>query len=957
MKQEYMKRLQVPEAKYRAKPFWAWNGRLEEKELHYQIDIMKEMGFGGFFMHSRTGLSTEYMGKEWFKFIRSCAIYGYNRGLEAWLYDEDRWPSGTCGGLVTEKRENRMRFISEYASDEAANACPDVERIVARYALRKDAEGKLLDCREVSRRREVPKGWEYAVYAEELMHCTDFYNGAAYLDTMNGDAVEEYLCATHDRYADECGDLLGKELVGIFTDEPHRGEIFNGFGIVNENQFNMMPYTGKAFTAFREKYGREVCIPLIYYGRSGNSLNEEAAAYIDVLDDLFTKNFAEKYRDRCERYGIIFTGHILHEDELGAQTAMSGSMMRFYEYMNYPGIDNLTAHNPCYWAAIQCASVARQMGKPFVLSELYGCTGWDTSLREYKRIGDWQALFGINLRCPHLSWYTMEGEAKRDYPSSILHQNAWYRDWKFIEDYFARIGMILSEGERQADLLVIHPVEQMWKMVRKGWMWSLSAQTEEAKRLNEQFIEQCLALISSCCEFDYGDEELLAKYAEVGQDDKGAYLRVGKVLYRTVMRAEWQMVRESTARLLARFQAAGGKVISSIPQLSSERILAAPKHVATALRRWGGEDWLFLLNLSETEPTEGDVVLCSALCGHYAEEWDMVSFEPRGARSLSGLRFEAGEMRIFRLSREQLPAAAEPEGEQIALPDKMDYELSEPNVLVLDRAKCFVDGQLQFGGEAKEVLRLDRALRERFGLAYRGGEMVQPWFAEKYGKKETKFFGKVRLIYEFYSDIECEAELAAEYENVSCNGIKAEQTSKRWVDCCYHVYRIDVCQGRNEIAMEIEYGASSNIEAVFLLGMFGVSPTALKIVSLPDKLATDEIGAQGFPFYSGAIRYKTGISCGRIKIKLENLHAVSLHAGSGKNEKMIAFPPYLGYTETGDELILTVYFTRRNTFGPFHLRNQPAESYGPFSFVSEGNDWTDDYVRIPQGFACKIYKI
>ena len=72
---------------------------------------------------------------------------------------------------------------------------------------------------------------------------------------------------------------------------------------------------------------------------------------------------------------------------------------------------------------------------------------------------------------------------------------------------------------------------------------------------------------------------------------------------------------------------------------------------------------------------------------------------------------------------------------------------------------------------------------------------------------------------------------------------------------------------------------------------------------------------------------------------------------------MIAFPPYLGYTETGDELILTVYFTRRNTFGPFHLRNQPAESYGPFSFVSEGNDWTDDYVRIPQGFACKIYKI
>ena len=65
------KRLHCPEAAYRGKPFWSWNGELAEEELLRQVGYMKEMGFGGFFMHSRTGLITEYLGEEWFRFIRN----------------------------------------------------------------------------------------------------------------------------------------------------------------------------------------------------------------------------------------------------------------------------------------------------------------------------------------------------------------------------------------------------------------------------------------------------------------------------------------------------------------------------------------------------------------------------------------------------------------------------------------------------------------------------------------------------------------------------------------------------------------------------------------------------------------------------------------------------------------------------------------------------------------------
>ncbi len=270
-------------------------------------------------------------GEEWFRLIRRCAEYGEEQGLEAWLYDEDRWPSGTCGGTVTFAKVNRMRFISEYGSGQEADACEDVIRILARYALRFAEDGSLIEAFPVRSREEVSGGYRYAVYAEEMMRCSDFYNGATYLDTMNGAAVDAFLRSTLDRYAEECGDLFGGAIKGVFTDEPHRGTCFNGFGIQNPNRSRMTPYTGELFAAYREKYGEELCIPAVYYKRQGEEENETAARYIDVLDDLFTRNFAGKYAAWCSDHGIVFTGHILHEDSLSIQTHLNidGNEMRW----------------------------------------------------------------------------------------------------------------------------------------------------------------------------------------------------------------------------------------------------------------------------------------------------------------------------------------------------------------------------------------------------------------------------------------------------------------------------------------------------------------------------------------------------------------------------------------------------------------------------------------------------
>jgi len=85
---------------------------LEKEELIRQINVMKEMGMGGFFMHSRTGLKTEYLGEKWFELINACIDEADRLGMEAWLYDEDRWPSGLAGGLVTKYPQYRAQLMT-----------------------------------------------------------------------------------------------------------------------------------------------------------------------------------------------------------------------------------------------------------------------------------------------------------------------------------------------------------------------------------------------------------------------------------------------------------------------------------------------------------------------------------------------------------------------------------------------------------------------------------------------------------------------------------------------------------------------------------------------------------------------------------------------------------------------------------------------------------------------------
>ena len=67
---------QAPGREYRGAPFWSWNGKLEQSRIDEQLRVFQKMGFGGYHIHSRIGLETEYLGKEFMQ-LRRRAWHGH----------------------------------------------------------------------------------------------------------------------------------------------------------------------------------------------------------------------------------------------------------------------------------------------------------------------------------------------------------------------------------------------------------------------------------------------------------------------------------------------------------------------------------------------------------------------------------------------------------------------------------------------------------------------------------------------------------------------------------------------------------------------------------------------------------------------------------------------------------------------------------------------------------------
>lgn len=1006
-----------PTNEYRGKPFWSWNGELNKEEAIRQAKILGEMGFGGYFMHSRCGLITEYLGDEWFEITNAVADESEKSGLEAWLYDEDRWPSGSAGGKVSENPKYRMKSLYLFETD--ASSFKWEEDVIFAFTAT-----LLEDKLSINGYKQLQKGCNVTEYFDSLGEGekkvlafkvipdspNSNYNGNTYIDTLSYEAVDRFIQLTHEAYKKNCGDRMGSSIKGIFTDEPHRGKAMDNYKEENGIRSSAIFYTDDIFEEFEKRYGYDVTkvLPEIFYRLYGEHISKARIDYFDLGCNLLNERFAVPINRWCEENGITLTGHVLHEDSLTNQTVPNGSLMRFYENMGNPGIDILGNGNRCYWVAKQCASVCRQLGKKWMLSELYGCSGWEFTLRSHKTLGDWQTLFGVNIRCPHLSWYTMEGEGKRDYPASVSYQSPYYKDYSYVETYFARLGLMLSEGSPLCDVLVINPIESVWATAHLSWANWITPLCEETHRLEKIYTDTFMELAGGRIDFDYGEEQIMAQKGKV---EKGV-IKIGLGEYKTVVVSGALTLRYSTYTLLKEFLENGGKVVfaGDVPQyidgkksslcktllqdfdnavkVDLSTLATEVEKTATSIIksnasplvfnqiRKDGDNFISVwMNRDENNST-GIFEITAELCDEYrAELWSaetgerrLFKKEQKGEKLTISTSIEPAGMVIIVFTKAtdiiQLCHQTEAEKTGEITEGEFAFTKDEPNVAVLDYAQYKFESDECFG-EIGEILKIDRKIRDRVGIERRGGEMLQPWFAKQ---RYTEIYGKITVRYPFNVEAipETAVYLAAERpEKIQyyCNGVPLKYTSLNnwWVDNSFIKMEIPenaLKKGENEITAVMDFKRETNLEAVYILGEFGVKAKAgaSTITKLPETLSIDNMANRLLPFYSGRttlnLNYKdyapfVDENAFEILVKIPDFCGANVTVEFEDKKQVIAWEPY---TATITEAVkkkspikITLVNTRRNSFGPLHIVPTIHGAYGPEHFLTEGSWWSDEY--------------
>lgn len=996
-----------PPCEYRAAPFWAWNCDLNKDLLLREIDQMKRMGMGGFHMHVRTGMSTTYLSDGFMQLIRDCVDKAKEERMRAYLYDEDRWASGAAGGYVTREERYRARYLLfttvsyEQAEENPASVPVDSPRtgkgrLLARYAVRLNDEGELAEYRLLKDGQQADAA-ETAWYAYlEIEKESPWFNNQTYVNTLDKKAIERFVEITHERYKEVVGNEFGGAVQSIFSDEPQFSRKTT-LGFAGEKKDVVLPWTDDLPDTFRAAYGEELLagLPELYWELPGGAVSLIRYHYHDHIAERFAEGFADTVGTWCARNGLLLTGHMMEEPTLKSQTAALGEAMRSYRSFQLPGIDMLCDWRE-YTTAKQAQSAAHQFGCPGVMSELYGVTNWDFDFRGHKLAGDWQAALGVTLRVPHLTWVSMEGEAKRDYPASIGYQSPWYTEYPMVEDHFARLNTVLTRGKAQVRLGVIHPVESYWLH------WGPSEATALVRdEMDEHFQSLAQWLLYGLIDFDYISESLLPQQCEAGN----APLSVGEMAYDVVLVPDCQTLRATTVDRLESFVAAGGRLVFAgrIPELVDAKPSGRVKELAqraecisfskgSILAALDGVRFVDIrddkgmrtTNLLHQVRAEGDtryVLLCH---GEKPENPDVCPREDivlriRGEWKVRRMDTATGEIAPLHVAYEKgrtvlryafyaydsllielTPGRAEA-GEDAPAEKKFDYyalwhpveiALSEPNVLLLDTAQYAFDDEENWRDE-EELLRADDAFREELGYPLRKKEVAQPWVVP-----DEPITHHLRLKFTVHSEMEIKApQLAlekAESVEISVNGCPVDNASVGWFvdESIKKVQLPDLPAGDSVIELTLPFGRRSNVEWCYLLGDFGVRVQGAEKTVIPPvrRLGFGDWTTQGLPFYCGNVTYKIPVRVEKDTLTIR----VPQYRGSvlgmemdGVRQGDMAYAPY-EYTFTNlqpgeHEVGITVYGNRVNGFGCVHNCDDSTSWFGPDCWRSEGVRWCYEY--------------
>lgn len=995
---------------YRSIYFYSLNDKLDTAVMDKQIKAFKEAGGGGVFLHARIGLLTPFLEQEWWTAmdagVKACEKYG----LQAWFYDEDKWPSGFAGGKVP--LHNRDFLIES------------VLRVPLTQKLAPDTK---IICKDDSFCYVINKGsWGEARF-----------NGTGYVDLMNPEVVKTFIEYGYKPYAERYKAKFGKSTFGMFTDEP---QIQPRPTIPFKGSFS---YSSVMPEMFKKLNGYELntVFPLLISKKTG--WEKARIDYFRTMAYLFENSYFKQLGDYCKANNMPFTGHMMGEETPTSVARYSGSNMINYRHMEVPGIDQLALRYISLYTPKCMTSVANQYGKSKRLSEGFGISGQNMNFEDRKWLLDWHTLFGINTITPHLSAYSLKGQRKRDYPPTFsAHQPYWGFN-HIYEDYAARMSYAMSVGKYAGNIGILNPIETGYLEVDLTVNNSITNWDDEISQLTTNFLT---LMQSTHRDYDMVDEQIAAEIGKCSKDG----MQVGEMNYKVLILPNMKTIRRSTIQLLMDFSQKGGVIFyyGEFPYLVDGEPLSAPladlrkicsplktetlqqqldaacqpaftlsgdnptqiwTHLRTATKGSG-----YILQLSNTSRLKG----AKAELSFSQKQADCTIWNPVNGEAYSLSPNSKGNYEIpfvetqtwvvttgaateSGVQKKNFPSLVSQSHPINILAGEWNGKRLNPNALTLDFASYSTDGGKHFS-QPEPII----GIQQRF--------------------KDKKVNTELLLKFDIdIQDLPKQCGLVVEqpqmYRQVLVNGNSLQFNDEWYLDASFKKTEVSkfLHTGKNEVLLSLNYRYpvdqsldpseryGSEIESIYLVGDFAVKGTLSDkmlmstsrneegvfpskpihsfnkfCIAKEDTHFDGDLSLRGYPFYAGQFVLEKTFTMEQVNagrryfIEFPQFDAIVVQAElNGSKTDPIVFHPYeieiTSWVKKGQNTLrLTLSNSLRNLLGPHHHVGGELVAVGPVSFTGKTswtgkqvgeNDWyekritgktgiwRDDYFIIPYG--------
>jgi hypothetical protein len=588
-----------------AHPFvrWWWSGgRITEKEILRELDMLKAKGISGVEINTiafpENNLPMGYqahdwLGAEWMKMLKITVDGAKQRGITCDIIVGSGWPFG--GESLNKDEQIQLLALGtktltgpKQYQIKKAELLSDMDALMTykkgymeltSLRLAPDKMDKFTAGTDLNSQVgkdeilvDVPEGAHTFYYTVKLTGYTAVTHGAPgasgpVLNHYSKPAVQKFLNRMSDAINSQIGPM-GNYFRSVFVDSLElRGsnwcdDLFTEFK--RRRGYDLEPYLPFVLFKINRKStyngGQELADNPGFSAQTTDELERVRYDFettrLELFDERFLKTFIEwcktnKVKSRVQAYGreyyplesamqldIPECETWIHADVGGEMPENTFKTGRMYRPVNK-----------------FVSSAARLTGKHIISCEEITNTAmvFNATLERIKITGDQSNLSGVTHSILHGFNYSppevpFPGWVR--YGTFFNERNTWWPYLKNWIDYKARLSAVFQAGELQSDVAVMFPEADMWSKV--GLQYQQFPQIVVPEYANN--IWEAIHQNGGGC--DYINEGILQK----STFSAGA-LHYGPRSYKTLLLASIESIAPETAEALKKFAAAGGQVV------------------------------------------------------------------------------------------------------------------------------------------------------------------------------------------------------------------------------------------------------------------------------------------------------------------------------------------------------------------------------------------------------------